>query len=285
MTRFESIVENMLRFNRKIHKSVQDDNIIEVTETNGVRSLHLGSVTIQSSMKVKAPFALELAYTRGMMGFLLFSNQVKNVLTIGLGGGSVPKYIWQNCPEIVQTIIEINLQMINIARSHFDVPNNDARFNVMEGDGLVYLAQSQQSTDCLMIDAFDAHGIPADFCSQDFFDMCALSLTTNGIFVINLWGSDKNFDGYLQRIERSFNNQTLMLPTGKPGNIVVFGFKNINLEHSPDLKIANLRKRAKNLEAHHKIEFLSFIDKLCDHNSHNNKQFFWNTLDRFVLPK
>ena len=270
----------MFSLNRKIHKSVQDNSIVEVTEINGVRSLHLGSVTIQSSMKVSAPFALELAYTRGMMGFLLFSNAVKTVLTIGLGGGSVPKYIWQNCPDISQTIIEINPQIINIARSHFAVPNNDARLNVMDGDGLVYLAQNQQIADCLMIDAFDAHGIPADFCSQDFFDVCALSLTKNGIFAINLWGSDKNFDVYLQRIERSFNNQTLMLPTGKPGNIVVFGFK-----RSPDLKIANLRERAKVLEAHHKIEFVSFIDKLCEHNSHNNKQFFWNTLDRFILAK
>ena len=54
----------MLRFNRKIHKSVSEDSIVEVTETNGIRSLHLGSVTIQSSMKVKSPFELELAYTR-----------------------------------------------------------------------------------------------------------------------------------------------------------------------------------------------------------------------------
>ena len=76
-----------------------------------------------------------------------------------------------------------------------------------------------------------------------------------------------------------------MLPTGKPGNIVVFGFKNNSLEQSPYLKIVNLRERAKKLEAHHKIEFLSFIDKLCDHNSHNNKQFFWNTLERFILAK
>ena len=270
----------MFRLNRKIHKSVADDSIVEVTETNGIRSLHLGSVTIQSSMKVKSPFELNLAYTRGMMGFLLFSDSVKHVLTIGLGGGSVPKYIWQNCPEIIQTVIEINPQIIHIARSHFTVPDNDVRLHVMEGDGLIYLAENQASTDCLMIDAFDAHGIPPDFCSQDFFDVCELSLTKSGIFAINLWGSDKNFDSYLQRIERSFNNQTLMLPTGKPGNIVVFGFK-----QTPDLKITSLRERAKALEAHHKIEFVSFLEKLCEHNSHNNKQFFWNTLDRFIMAK
>ncbi len=259
----------MLRFNRKIHKSVSDESIVEVTETNGIRSLHLGSVTIQSSMRVKAPNALELAYTRGMMGFLLFSNNVKNVLTIGLGGGSVPKYIYANCPEIVQTIIEINPQIISIARSHFCVPDNDEKFNVIEGDGIEYLANNRASTDVLMIDAFDAHGIPPDFCSQDFFDGCELSLKNEGIFAINLWGSDKNFDIYLRRIEQSFDDKVLMLPTGKPGNIVVFGFKNVT-----NLNISSLRERAKILETSHKIEFLSFLEKLCEHNSHNHKQFF-----------
>ena len=51
----------MFKFNRKIHKSVRDDSVVEVSEVSGVRSLHLGTVTIQSSMKVKDPFALELA--------------------------------------------------------------------------------------------------------------------------------------------------------------------------------------------------------------------------------
>ena len=249
----------MFKFNRKIHKSVRDDSVVEVSEISGVRSLHLGTVTIQSSMKVKDPFALELTYTRGMMGFLLFSDAVKNVLTIGLGGGSVPKYIYANCPSISQTIIEINPQIISIARSHFYVPENDARFNVIEGDGIAYLADNPNSADCLMIDAFDSFGIPPDFCSQDFFDSCEMALTDSGIFAINLWGSDKNFDIYLQRIEQSFNNQTLMLPTGKPGNIVVFGFKKY-LKLNPK----KLKERAKTLEDTHNIEFSSFVEKLCN---------------------
>lgn len=254
----------MFRFNRKIHKSVRDDSVVEVSEISGIRSLHLGTVTIQSSMKVKDPFALELTYTRGMMCFLLFSDDIKTVLTIGLGGGSVPKYIYANCPNISQTIVEINPQIISIARSHFFVPDYDDRFNVIEGDGIAHLAENTNSTDCLMIDAFDRFGIPPDFCSQDFFDSCEMALKNNGIFAINLWGSDKNFDIYLQRIEQSFNNQTFMLQTGKPGNIVVFGFKK-----ALSLNQKKLKERAKNLENTHKIEFSSFVEKLCEHNQIN----------------
>lgn len=264
----------MFRFKNKIHKSVVNDHVVEVSEIDGIRSLHLGSSTVQSSMRLRDTFALELAYTRGMMCFLLFSDNIQQVLTIGLGGGSCAKYMVQNCPEISQTVIEINPQIISIAHGHFYVPLNDKKLNIIEGDGLLYLKNNIHSTDCLMIDAFDAHGIPPDFCSQDFFDSCEMLLSDHGIFAINLWGSDKNFDVYLQRIESSFGGRALILPTGKPGNIVVFGFKFL-----PNLQIAHLRERAKILENTHKIEFLRFLEKLCDHNPHNHKHMFWHAED------
>ena len=266
-----------MRFRGKIHKSVADNNVVEVSEVDGIRSLHIGSNTVQSSMKLRDTFALELAYTRGMMCFLLFSDTIKHVLTIGLGGGSCAKYMVQNCPEINQTVIEINPQIISIANSHFYVPLNDDKLNIIEGDGLKHLNNNANSADCLMIDAFDAHGIPPDFCSQDFFDSCEMTLTEQGIFAINLWGSDKNFDVYLQRIESSFNGRALILPTGKPGNIVVFGFK-----YLPKLQIATLRDRVKQLENTHKIEFERFLEKLIDHNPHNHKQLFWH--GHYITP-
>jgi spermidine synthase len=253
----------MLRFSRKIHKSVAQDSVVEVTELDGVRALHLGSSTIQSGMKVRDPFALELNYSRGIICFLLFSSKVKSMLTIGLGGASVTKYIYKYCPEITQTVVEINAQVIEIARSHFYLPENDERLNVLEGDGVQYLLDNRASSDCVIIDVFDAHGIPSNCCTQDFFDSCFEVLKEDGIFVINLWGSDKNFDIYLQRIEQSFGRRVLMMPTGKPGNIIVFGFKD-------PLKLTEkkLRERAQALEKIHKIEFSEFLDKLHAHNGY-----------------
>ena len=261
----------MFRLKSKVHKSLVGNNVIEVSEIDGVRSLHLGSNTVQSSMKLRDTFALELTYTRAMMCFLLFSDNIEKVLTIGLGGGSCAKYMLQNCPEISQTVIEINQQIITIAHSHFYVPQHEKKLNIIEGDGLLYLKNNIKATDCLMIDAFDAYGIPPEFCSQEFFDSCERVLTEHGIFAINLWGSDKYFDIYLQRIQSSFNGYILKLPTGKPGNIVVFGFKFV-----PNLQKEHLLERARELENSHKIEFMRFLEKLCDHNPHNHKQLFWH---------
>lgn len=243
------------------------DESVYVSEVDGVRSLHLGSPTIQSAMRIRDPFALELAYTRGMMCFMLFNQHVKDILTIGLGGGSVAKYVYANCPEIHSTIVEINPKVIQIARSQFDVPENDAQLEIIEGDGLQYLAEHIAATDVLMIDAFDSNGIPPNFCSQDFFDQCSVTLKNDGILVINLWGSDKNFDIYLQRIEQTFEQNVLIMRTGKPGNIVVFGFN----QAPSHLSVTKLLQRAKVLEAEHKIEFTDFIDKLCSDNPVHEK--------------
>jgi spermidine synthase len=243
---------------------------VDVSEADGVRSLHLGSATVQSSMRIKDPFALALVYSRGMMCFLLFNSNVKKTLSIGLGGGSIPKYMHAYCPEIFSKVIEINPKIIQVARSQFYVPENDNRLEVLEGDGLQYLAQHEDDTDVLLIDAFDGNGIPPNFCSQDFFDQCSSVLKYDGILAINLWGSDKNFDVYLHRIEQSFNGKVLVLPTGKPGNIAVFGFK----REPADLRLASLRERAKKLEQTHKIEFLQFVEKFAEHNSSSNNRLF-----------
>ncbi|MDD2833300.1 MAG: polyamine aminopropyltransferase [Methylotenera sp.] len=246
-----------------------NDNV-DVSEIDGVRALHLGSATVQSAMRIRDPFALELRYTRAIMCFLLFHDQVKNMLTIGLGGGSIPKYVYANCPEITSKVVEVNPRVIQVARNQFCVPENDERFEVIETDGLQYLVDHSEETDVLLIDAFDRNGIPPDFCNQTFFDNCAAAIKLDGIFVMNLWGSDKNFPVYFQRIETSFEGRALMLPTGAPGNIAVFAFKsNLN-----NLKISSLRQRAKKLEQTHQIEFLQFLDKLIEHNPGSQSRLY-----------
>ncbi|MFA6179963.1 MAG: polyamine aminopropyltransferase [Candidatus Methylopumilus sp.] len=260
----------MLRIGRRISRAIQrgmaGEDSVEVSETDGVRSLYLGSETVQSAMRVKAPYELELTYSRGMMMFLLFAGNARRVLMVGLGGGSVAKYIHHYLPELHTRVVEINPKVIQIARSHFYLQEDDERLEVIQDDGVAYLQQNPGTADVLLLDVFDSQGVPPDLYNQAFFDTCAESLTLDGMMAVNLWGSDKNFDVYLQRIEQSFSQRVLVLRTGRPGNIVVFGFKRL----PKDLRWASLRERAKQLEQHHKVEFLEFVEKLREHNPNTN---------------
>jgi len=259
------------RISRAVHKGMTGEESVDVSEMDGVRSLYLGSETVQSAMRVKAPYELELAYSRGMMMFLLFMKQPKEVLMVGLGGGSVAKYIHHFLPEMQTRVVEINPRIIQVARSHFYLPDDDDRLEVIEGDGVVYLQENGATADVLLLDIFDSQGVPPELYNQAFFDTCEASLRLDGMMAVNLWGSDKNFDIYLQRIEQSFHGRVLVLRTGRPGNMVVFGFK----RPPRDLRWSTLRVRAKALQEHHKIEFLEFVEKLKDENlSTSNRLLF-----------
>ena len=259
------------RISRAVHKGMTGEESVDVSEMDGVRSLYLGSETVQSAMRVKAPYELELAYSRGMMMFLLFMKQPKDLLMIGLGGGSIPKYIHHFLPEMQTRVVEINPRIIQVARSHFYLPDDDDRLEVIEGDGVGYLQENSGAADVLLLDIFDSQGVPPEMYNQAFFDTCEASLRLDGMMAVNLWGSDKNFDIYLQRIEQSFHGRVLVLRTGRPGNIVVFGFK----RPPRDLRWSTLRVRAKALQEHHKIEFLDFGEKLKDENlSTTNRLLF-----------
>lgn len=260
------------RISRAVHKGMTGEESVDVSEMDGVRSLYLGSETVQSAMRVKAPYELELAYSRGMMMFLLFMKQVKDVLVIGLGGGSIPKYLHHFLPEMQTRVVEINPRIIQVARSHFYLPENDEKLEVIEGDGVAYLQENSNATDVLLLDIFDSQGVPPDLYNQAFFDTCAEVLRLDGMMAVNLWGSDKNFDIYLQRIEQSFHDRVLVLRTGRPGNIVVMAFK----RPPRDLRWSTLRVRAKALQENHKIEFLEFVEKLKDENLSTTNRLLFN---------
>jgi len=267
-----------MQFGRGIRKvgrflARSDDNFpdVEISELDGVRALHLGSITVQSAMRVTAPYDLELSYSRGMMMFLLFAKELREVLIIGLGGGSIPKFIHHYLPAMRVTAVELNPAVIAAARGPFFLPPDDERLCVIEGDGIVHVRENPESADVLMLDAFDANGLAPGLTSPEFYDSCLDALTRDGILIVNLWGSDRNFDVYLQRIEQACSGRVLVLPTGRPGNILIFGFK----RDAGDLRWKTLRDRARALEKDHpQIPFLELVERLRDSN-----QFTSNRLE------
>ena len=74
--------------------------LIEVSEEAGVRYLHFSADWVQGAMRIQRPNSLELAYTREMMAGLLLREPPwpKNALLIGLGAGSLVKYIYHKLP-------------------------------------------------------------------------------------------------------------------------------------------------------------------------------------------
>ena len=72
---------------------------VAVSEDNGLRSMYLGSDTLQSQMRISDPAELVLAYTRAMAGCLLLQASPRRILHVGLGGGSLPRFFHARLPD------------------------------------------------------------------------------------------------------------------------------------------------------------------------------------------
>lgn len=200
------------------------DDGLEVTEERGLRTLHLGSRAIQSAMRVSRPWDLELAYTRAMMSFLMFNSMPQDVLMIGLGGGSLAKFIRKQRPQTRITAVEINPRVIAAARTHFELPPDDEMLSVIEADGALYVRQHPGSADVILLDGFDADNQVEALATQTFYAACRRALKPGGVLVVNLWGRDNEFAEYFARLTRAFDGEVGWISVQDKTNIIVFGF-------------------------------------------------------------
>ena len=208
----------------KFGKRRSTDDGLEVTEERGMRVLHLGSRAIQSAMRVSRPWDLELAYTRAMMGFLMFNPMPQEVLMIGLGGGSLAKFIRKQRPQTRITAVEIDPRVIAAARTHFELPPDDDTLSVIEADGALYVRQHPGCADVILLDGFDAGNQVEALATQTFYVACRRALRPGGVLVVNLWGHDSAFAEYFARLTRVFDNEIGWISVQNKTNIIVFGF-------------------------------------------------------------
>ncbi len=191
-----------------------------VHETLDSKSLHFSMDEIQSTMCLTAPNTLALAYTRTMMGFLLFKPRPATLAMIGLGGGSLAKFCHRHLPATRIKVLEINPHVLALRRE-FQVPDDDARFKVLLADGADFIRFAPYQLDILLVDGFDYHGQPPSLCSQRFYDDCRDALQPGGILVANLHTGHADFSLHLARIERSFAGELLAISDEDCSNTIV----------------------------------------------------------------
>lgn len=195
-----------------------------VYETLTTKALHFSISEIQSRMQSLRPDALDLEYTRTMMGLLLFNSQPDTLAMIGLGGGSLAKFCYRHLPSTRIKVIEINPHVIAL-RDEFCVPPDDERFNIRRGDGADFVRFPPYRFDVLMVDGFDSEGQPPALCSQRFYDDCHDALQPDGIMVANLHAAHRHHKTFVSRIRRSFGEEVLVVGDADGCNSIVFACK------------------------------------------------------------
>jgi spermidine synthase len=204
---------------------------VNFSDHGDIRYLHLGTEWIQGSMRLDAPYDIDLEYVQRMMAWLLFVDPQtvpkRHAMQFGLGAAALTKFCHKKL-RMKTTAIELNPQVVAACRLWFKLPKDDARLSVILGDAEEVAAHAhwRGQVDALQVDLYDHEAAAPVLDSEDFYRHCRTLLTEDGCMTVNLFGRSSSYERSLDRIRAAFGEDAVWAfrPT-REGNTVVLALR------------------------------------------------------------
>lgn len=191
-------------------------------EHGGYVSLQFRRGQTQSRMRGDAPDHLLIDYTRTMLAALLWRPRPARIGLVGLGGGSQVKFLYRQLPGVRLEVAENHPGVIALRRA-FGIPDDDARLEVAFDDGARFVAARPGRYDILLVDGYDAAGIPVALATAEFHRACRDALGPGGVLASNLHGGDPAV--HVERLRAVFGaDRVLVVEEQKMSNRVAFAW-------------------------------------------------------------
>ena len=222
---------------------------VTLSEHEGVRYLHLGSVWVQGAMRIRRPQAIELVYVQRMLASLLWlpTEAIGQgpALQLGLGAGAITRFTLTQL-KMATTVVEIHPELVEVCRRWFHLQTQDPRLRVVVGDAGAWLRDVQPPSEVqlLHVDLYDEEAAAPVLDDVAFYADCRRALASGGVMAVNLFGRDASFETSLSRIVEAFGpEQVWHLQPTREGNTVVVAGREVEV---PDREA--LQARAASLE-------------------------------------
>jgi spermidine synthase len=196
---------------------------VTVSEFDGVRYLHLGSVWVQGAMRIRKPQQVVLDYVQRMLASLLWlpteSLGQGQAVQLGLGAGAITRFTARQL-GMATTAVEINPEVIAVNGAWFHLP---PEAEVVRGDASDWLRQAEPaSVRLLHVDLYDEEAAAPVLDDAAFYTACHAVLEPGGVMSVNLFGRDASFQDSLRRIASACGaTQVWSLRPTREGNTVV----------------------------------------------------------------
>ena len=226
---------------------------IRIEEDDEARYMYFDR-TLQSAMTLKDPTALRLIYSRYTSLGFTFRADAKKMLLIGLGGGSIPKKLNKEFPNMEIDAVEIDPEVIKLAKDHFNIKEGK-QLRLHAQDGRLFLTRTQTQYDIIMLDAYFTDAMPFHLATKQFFELAQKKLTPNGIIVANLISAVTGPSGKIARAFartlRQVYPQTYIFASRRPDNVSLETIQNVIVIATRDkqrIDIKEIVKRASALD-------------------------------------
>lgn len=146
---------------------------------------------VQSRINLNMPKRPELKYIQSMVVAPLFFDDLEdlnNILIIGHGGGTIPKYYSDFYKNKNKVVVDIRPILFDISQEYFGY-TPDANTSFVSSDASVFLNKARvakEKYDIINVDIF--FDGPSDVqLTHYFWDNISSLLSTNGVSVTNVW--------------------------------------------------------------------------------------------------
>ena len=180
-----------------------------ISESDGVRYLHLGTPWVQGAMRLARPRTLELEYVQRMMAWMLLRPTERlragHAVQLGLGAGAITRYC-HGMLRMRTTAVELNPSVIDACRLWFRLPADSARLQVLQMDAADFVADPARagSAAVLSVDLYDHEAAGPVLDSAAFYRQCRDLLEPSGVLAVNLFGRHASFETSAARIADAF---------------------------------------------------------------------------------
>jgi len=265
-----NMVRGAVYSGRVVYSRRDEDGVIDVVDENGVRSLQFGTSARQSTMIRRHPDRLALAYTQCMMTALLFGETPPSAaLLLGVGGGSLAKFLLRQLPGAHVDAVEKRPAVVEVAQAYFDLPR-DPRLALHLGDGYRFLEDADADSgapayDLALVDLHTSDGMAPVVHQAEFWALVRRRLTAAGVLSANLWFGYREDEEELVRrhLVAEFGDRVFYLPVAGKRNCIALAFA-----APPERDRQVLEQRSASWRDRCGIDFSSLLGDLIRHNRH-----------------
>jgi spermidine synthase len=201
----------------------------------------------ESVTNLEDPDDLPLAYSQVMTAAsLLYPAEVKRILMIGLGGGSISTYYGRAMPDVHIDTVELDQRVIDVAKQYFAL-RETPRVRYIAADGRVFLNRSKDQYDLILLDAYRGGYVPFHLLTREFYTLVKSRLTPGGAVAFNVHDGTKLYHSTVKTLGDVF--PTLDLYPSGMGEVIT------TLSADPKFDRSVLATRAAALQERYKFRF------------------------------
>jgi spermidine synthase len=240
---------------RIIHETWNGTFNIRVYESADYRWLAFNE-RMQSGALLSRPHDLLFNYTRTMLAHRIFCEPITSALLLGLGGGSLVRFLARHQPQLRITAVDNSAIVFELAQDYFGLPEESPLFTFTHADGRDYLRATDAQHDVILLDMFDQRASPSWLDADDLYQACRARLTGRGVLVVNLLVPDTTqLQPLLAPLRRAFETRVLYAARDPYNNVVAFAFNETPL----DCGDALLVQLAASLEQKLRLPYMAWL--------------------------